>query len=127
MRGTDDRTAVLSSYVRLEGRITADRPLRAICCLVEEVQERFSGRLAGLHSRTGRPSAPPDQLLKGTLLRAFFTVRSERKLMEQIEYDLCSAGSSGWRWTPGCGMLRPFPRTATVCSRPMSLASFSPR
>lgn len=98
MRGADERTAGLFSYVRLEDRIAADHPLRAIRRLVEEVLERLSGRLAGLYSHTGRPSIPPEQLLKATLLQAFFSVRSERQLMEQIEYNLL------FRWFVGLEM-----------------------
>jgi transposase len=66
--------------------------------LVEEVLERLSGRLAGLYSHTGRPSIPPEQLLKATLLQAFFSVRSERQLMEQIDYNLL------FRWFVGLKM-----------------------
>lgn len=95
MRGADDRTGGLFSYVRLEDRIAADHPLRSIRSLVEEVLERLSGRLAGLYSHTGRPSIPPEQLLKATLLQAFFSVRSERQLMEQIDYNLL------FRWFVG--------------------------
>ncbi len=87
-RGTDDRVAGLLSYVRLEDRIAADHPLRGIRLLVEEIFERLSGRLAELYLRTGRPSIPPEQLLKATLLQAFFSIRSERQLMEQIDYNL---------------------------------------
>jgi transposase len=98
MRGSDDRAAGLFSYVRLEDRIAADHPLRAIRALVEEVLERLSGRLAGLYSHTGRPSIPPEQLLKATLLQAFFSIRSERQLMEQIDYNLL------FRWFVGLEM-----------------------
>jgi len=98
MRGNDDRGAGLFSYVRLEDRIAADHPLRAIRALVEEVLERLSERLAGLYSHTGRPSIPPEQLLKATLLQAFFSVRSERQLMEQIDYNLL------FRWFVGLKM-----------------------
>jgi transposase len=95
MRGTDERTAGLFSYVRLEDRVAADHPLRAIRGLVEEVLERLSARLAGLYSHTGRPSIPPEQMLKATLLQAFFSVRSERQLMEQLDYNLL------FRWFVG--------------------------
>lgn len=98
MRGNDERTTGLFSYVRLEDRIAADHPLRAIRALVEEVLERLSGRLAELYSHTGRPSIPPEQLLKATLLQAFFSVRSERQLMEQIDYNLL------FRWFVGLEM-----------------------
>lgn len=82
VRGTDERTAGLFSYVRMEDRVASDHPLRVIWGLVEEVLERLSARLAGLYSHTGRPSIPPEQMLKATLLQAFFSVRSERPLME---------------------------------------------
>lgn len=98
MRGSEDRAAGLFSYVRLEDRVAVDHPLRAIRSLVEEVLERLSGRLAVLYSHTGRPSIPPEQLLKATLLQAFFTVRSERQLMEQIDYNLL------FRWFVGLEM-----------------------
>lgn len=98
MRGSDNRAAGLFSYVRLEDRIAADHPLRAIRGLVEEVLERLSGRVAGLYSHTGRPSIPPEQLLKATLLQAFFSIRSERQLMEQIDYNLL------FRWFVGLEM-----------------------
>jgi len=98
MRGSDDRSLGLFSYVRLEDRIAADHPLRAIRLLVEEVLERLSGRLAGLYSHTGRPSIPPEQMLKATLLQAFFSIRSERQLMEQMDYNLL------FRWFVGLEM-----------------------
>ncbi len=95
MRGADDRSIGMFSYVRLEDRIAADHPLRSIRALVEDVLERLSGRLAALYSHTGRPSIPPEQLLKATLLQAFFSVRSERQLMEQLDYNLL------FRWFVG--------------------------
>lgn len=98
MRGANDRSLGLFSYVRLEDRIAADHPLRAIRVLVEEVLDRLSDRLTGLYSHTGRPSIPPEQLLKATLLQAFFSVRSERQLMEQIDYNLL------FRWFVGLEM-----------------------
>jgi transposase len=76
------------SYVRLEERIAADHPLRAIRVLVGQVLSAMSGKFASLYSHTGRPSIPPEQLLKATLLQAFFTVRSERQLIEQIDYNM---------------------------------------
>ncbi len=98
MRGADDRAVGMFSYVRLEDRVAADHPLRAIRGLVEEVLERLSGRFAGLYSHTGRPSIPPEQMLKATLLQAFFSVRSERQLMEQLDYNLL------FRWFVGLEM-----------------------
>jgi transposase len=85
----------LFSYIRLEERISADHPLRAIRALVNEVLATLSGRFEELYSHTGRPSIPPEYLLRATLLQAFFTVRSERQLMEQINYNLL------FRWFVG--------------------------
>ncbi len=95
MRGADDRSVGMFSYVRLEDRIAADHPLRSIRALVEEVLGRLSRRLATLYSHTGRPSIPPEQLLKATLLQAFYSIRSERQLTEQMEYNLL------FRWFVG--------------------------
>jgi len=98
MRGDEKRSEGLFSYVRLEERIAADHPLRPIRALVEEVLSAMSGKFSELYSHTGRPSIPPEQLLKATLLQAFFTVRSERQLMEQIDYNLL------FRWFVGLSM-----------------------
>jgi transposase len=95
MRGRDDRSEGFFSYVRLEERIPADHPLRAIRTLVDEVLGALDGRFAGLYSTMGRPSTPPEMLLRATLLQAFFSVRSERLLMEQIDYNLL------FRWFVG--------------------------
>lgn len=95
MRGTEERMSGLFSYVRLEDRVAADHPLRMIRGLVEEVLGQLSGRFADLYSGTGRPSIPPEQMLKATLLQAFFSIRSERQLMEQIDYNLL------FRWFVG--------------------------
>lgn len=98
MRGEEKRSEGMFSYVRLEERIAADHPLRAIRALVDETLSAMSGKFEALYSHTGRPSIPPEQLLKATLLQAFFTVRSERQLMEQIDYNLL------FRWFVGLAM-----------------------
>jgi transposase len=95
MRGRDDRSEGLFSYVRLEERIPADHPLRPIRALAEEALAALNQRFAALHSSMGRPSIPPEMLLRATLLQAFFSVRSERLLMEQINYNLL------FRWFVG--------------------------
>jgi transposase len=82
----------------LEGRIPKDHPLRAIRALVNEVLAALSSRFEELYSHTGRPSIAPEYLLRATLLQAFFTVRSERQLMEQIDYNLL------FRWFVGLSM-----------------------
>jgi transposase len=95
MRGQDDRSEGFFSYVRLEGRIPADHPLRPIRVLADEALGSLNKRLEGLYSTMGRPSIPPEMLLRATLLQAFFSVRSERMLMEQINYNLL------FRWFVG--------------------------
>ena len=95
MRGDERGSEGLFSYLRLEERIAADHPLRAIRTLVNEALAALSGRFDELYSHTGRPSIAPEYLLRATLLQAFFTVRSERQLMEQIDYNLL------FRWFVG--------------------------
>ena len=98
MRGRDDRDEGLFSYIRLEERVPSDHPLRAIRALTDEVLAALNARFEALYSRTGRPSTPPEHLLRATLLQAFFSVRSERLLMEQIDYNLL------FRWFVGLPM-----------------------
>jgi transposase len=98
MRGQDNRDEGLFSYVRLEERVPADHPLRAIRSLADEALAALNGRFEALYSRTGRPSIPPEHLLRASLLQAFFSVRSERLLMEQIDYNLL------FRWFVGLPM-----------------------
>lgn len=98
MRGDEKRPEGMFWYVRLEERIVVDHPLRAIRVLVGDVLAAMSGKFEALYSHTGRPSIPPGQVLKATLQQAFFTVRSERQLMEQIGYNLL------FRWLVGLAM-----------------------
>ena len=95
MRGSERGSEGLFSYIRLEERIAADHPLRAIRALTNEVLAALSPRFEALYSHLGRPSIPPEYLLRATLLQAFFSVRSERQLMEQIDYNLL------FRWFVG--------------------------
>lgn len=98
MRGRDDGGEGLFSYVGLEARIPPDHPLRAIRALADEALFGLNARLDALYSGMGRPSIPPEMLLRATLLQAFFSVRSERQLMEQIDYNLL------FRWFVGLPM-----------------------
>jgi transposase len=98
MRGGPEETKQLFSYVDIEDRVANDHPLRAIRGLVEQVLDGLFREFAKLYSYTGRPSIPPEHLLKATLLQAFFTVRSERQLMEQINYNIL------FRWFVGLSM-----------------------
>jgi transposase len=95
MRGRDDRSEGFFSYVRLEERIPAEHPLRAIRAMADEALGALNPCFEGLYSTMGRPSIPPEMLLRATLLQAFFSVRSEWMLMEQIDYNLL------FRWFVG--------------------------
>lgn len=98
MRGSDDRTEGLFSYVSCEARVPARHPLRPIRAIVDEVLEVLSPEFEGMYSRVGRPSIPPEKLLRALLLQAFYSIRSERQLMEQIGYNLL------FRWFVGLSM-----------------------
>ena len=87
MRGKDDRSEILFSYIRLDERIPADHPLRVIRQLVDAALAELSRAFAKLYARDGRPSIPPERLLRALLLQAFYTVRSELQLMEQLNYN----------------------------------------
>jgi len=95
MRGRDDRSDGFFSYVRLEERIPKDHPLRPIRALADEALASLNKRFEALYSTMGRPSIAPEMLLRAMLLQAFFSVRSERMLMEQINYNLL------FRWFVG--------------------------
>src|SRR5260370_40951563 len=88
MRGEDERSEDLFSFVRLEQRVPADHPLRAIRALVDEALGQVSRSFARLYARDGRPSIPPERLLRALLLHASFTARSEPQLTEQLGFNL---------------------------------------
>jgi transposase len=115
MRGEDKGTGELFSYVDLEKRVRSDHPLRAIRGLVNEaLVDEFSA----LYAPIGRPSIPPEKLLRAMLLQAFYSIRSERQLMERLEYD--PAGSSGSGSMLQCGTIQFSQRTATGCPKEIS-------
>src|SRR3981081_3834160 len=88
MRGMDERSGLLFSYVDLEGRVPGSHPLRAIRLIVNEALSGLTARFEALYSPFGRPSIPPEQLLRAMLLQAFYSIRSERQLMERLDFDL---------------------------------------
>ena len=98
MRGDDERSGELFSYVDLEARVRRDHPLRAIRAIVNEALAALGADFGVLYSRIGRPSIPPEKLLRAMLLRAFYSIRSERLLMERLQYDLL------FRWFVGIGV-----------------------
>jgi len=98
MRGDDKICGRLFSYIDLEDRVRADHPLRSIREIANAALVALSGDFAALYSGMGRPSVPPEKLLRAMLLQAFYSVRSERQLMERIEFDLL------FRWFVGIGI-----------------------
>lgn len=88
MRGEDQRSGSLFSYVDLEARVGQSHPLRAIRALVNEALTALASDFSALYSPIGRPSIPPEKLLRAMLLQAFYSIRSERQLMERLEFDL---------------------------------------
>jgi len=95
MRGSDHPQTAMFSYVSIEDRIPADHPLRAIQALVNPILAALSSRFEALYARMGRPSIPPERLLRALLLQKLYTIRSERQLMEQLDYNLL------FRWFVG--------------------------
>ncbi len=100
MRGSDERTESLFSYVSCEARVPADHPLRSIRGSSTRRWRCFRAELAPLYARTGRPSIAPEKLLRALLLQAFYSVRSERQLMEQLDDNLL------FRWFVGLALER---------------------
>jgi transposase len=98
MRGVDRRRDGLFSYVRPESRIPKDHPLRLIRQVTDEALVSLNELFSALYSEIGRPSIPPEQLLRALLLQAFYSIRSERQLMEQLNYNLL------FRWFVGLGV-----------------------
>ena len=98
MRGEEARSGSLFSYVDLEARIAPTHPLRPIRRIVADVLARLDRDFAALYSPLGRPSIPPEFLLKALLLQAFYSIRSERQLLEQLDYNLL------FRWFVGLGV-----------------------
>lgn len=101
MRGPDRQQAKLFSYVSPEQRVPADHPLRTIRQLTNQALRALSRRLDQLYAQGGRPSIPPEQLLRALLLQALYTVRSERQLMEQLDYNML------YRWFVGLELDEP--------------------
>jgi transposase len=88
MRGEVDPQSSMFHYFSVESRIPADHPLRRVKKLAESALSAISAELDGLYARTGRPSIPPERLLKAQLLIAFYSVRSDRLFCEQLDYNL---------------------------------------
>lgn len=98
MRGDDEICGSLFSYVDLEKRVRPDHPLRLIREIANAALGALSGEFTALYSPLGRSSIPPERLMRALLLQAFYSLRSERQLVERIEYDLL------FRWFVGLGI-----------------------
>jgi transposase len=98
MRGVDEQNGSLFSYVSLEERIPARHPLRKVAVIVNDALKALDSEFARLYARDGRPSIPPERLLRAALVQILFSVRSERQLMDQMQYNLL------FRWFVGLGI-----------------------
>ena len=98
MRGSDERSGSLFSYVDLETRVPKHHPLRPIREIANDALSALEADFAALYAPLGRPSIPPEKLLRALLLQAFYTIRSERQLVERLEFDLL------FRWFVGIGV-----------------------
>lgn len=95
MRGCDDGTGEVFSYVDLEAQVRKDHPLRKIREIVNTALDTLSADFAVLHSSMGRPSIAPEKLLRATLVQAFYSIRSKRVLTERLQYDPLFRGFVG--------------------------------
>ena len=98
MRGADQQQNHIFSYVSPEERVRKDHPLRAIRTMVDEVLRRLSPRFDAMYAKVGRPSIPPEQWLRAQLLQMLYSIRSERLLMEEIDYSML------FRWFVGLNL-----------------------
>ena len=98
MRGDDQQQSGVFSYISAEQRVPQNHPLRPLRKMVDEVLKDLSPRFARLYAKRGRPSIAPEKLLRALLLQVLYTIRSERQLMEQLDYNLL------YRWFVGLNM-----------------------
>src|SRR5438094_8455249 len=98
MRGLDHQQSTMFSYLSPEQRVPADHPLRAVRQITDTILIQLSHLFSRMYSEIGRRSIPPEKLLRALLLQVLYTVRSERMLMEQSEYNLL------FRWFVGLNM-----------------------
>src|SRR5262250_2810321 len=98
MRGTDQQQTHVFSYISPDQRVRSDHPLRPIRTMVDEILKQLSPQFNKMYAKVGRPSIPPEQLLRAQLLQMFYSVRSERLLMEEMDYNIL------FRWFVGLNM-----------------------
>ena len=98
MRGTNQQQTRVFSYISPEQRVRKDHPLRPVRTMVDEILKRLSPQFSKMYAKVGRPSIPPEQLLRAQLLQMLYSVRSERLLMEEIDYNIL------FRWFVGLNL-----------------------
>jgi transposase len=98
MRGTDMQQLGVFSYISVEERVPPDHPLRGIRKIVDQALRSLDGVLGAMYAKTGRSSVAPEKLIRALLLQVFYSIRSERQLMEQLDYNLL------FRWFVGLNM-----------------------
>src|SRR6201988_1315774 len=98
MRGTDQQQSHVFSYLSPEQRVRGGHPLRPIRTMVDEILKQLSPQFSKMYAKVGRPSIPPEQLLRAQLLQLLYSVRSERLLMEEIDYNIL------FRWFVGLNL-----------------------
>jgi transposase len=98
MRGTDQQQNYVFSYISPEQRVRKDHPLRPIRAMVDEILKQLSPQFSKMYAKVGRPSIPPEQLLRAQLLQLLYSVRSERLLMEEMDYNIL------FRWFVGLNL-----------------------
>ena len=98
MRSADVTQSKMFSYRTLEQRIPASHPLRKLRVLVDGILATLHGEFEALYAKTGRPSIPPERLLRASLIQTLYSIRSERQLMQHIDYNLL------YRWFVGLDM-----------------------
>ena len=124
MRGNDHQQSDIYSYLSPEARVRADHPLRQIRNMADRALAKLSRRFGTMYSRIGRPSIPPEKLLRAQLIQMLYSIRSERLLMEEIDCSML------YRWFVGMNLDEPvwdvtvFTRTGTGCWKAMWRASF---
>src|ERR1700726_2059940 len=101
MRGDDQKQGQVFSYVSTEERVPQDHPLRAVRRSVDQILGEMTREFDRVYAKTGRPSIAPERLLRALLLQVFYSIRSERMLMEQLSYNLL------FRWFVGMEMEEP--------------------
>jgi len=101
MRGADHQQANMYSYLSPEDRVRADHPLRPVRTMADEALKNMSERFDAMYAKTGRPSIPPEKLLRAQLIQMMYSIRSERLLMEEIDYSML------FRWFVGMNLDEP--------------------